>query len=151
MKNFNAILANETFVGAMAAVSETTRTTTLTTAQTTTKPTPCPTFEGKFTIFWKICFFKNVSKKYSNHFSKNFKYVCKDYSLEEQYSLTHNLMFGPNAEGPPVIVNYSTVVVLPKNETRTIHCYAAGAKYYLWDFPNGDYLSTSTSNVSKIP
>ena len=46
------------------------------------------------------------------------------------------------------MIKLSTLTVLPQNETRTIRCEVAGAQYFLWNFPNGDFLQTQVPTVS---
>ena len=47
------------------------------------------------------------------------------------------------------MIKLSTLTVLPQNETRTIRCEVAGAQYFLWNFPNGDFLQTAVPTVSS--
>ena len=49
------------------------------------------------------------------------------------------------------MIKLSTLTVLPQNETRTIRCEVAGAQYFLWNFPNGDFLQTTVPTVSPKP
>ena len=69
--------------------------------------------------------------------------------IQSKYSTVHKLIYEEN--GPPVMIKLSTLTVLPQNETRTIRCEVAGAQYFLWNFPNGDFLQTTVPTVSPRP
>ena len=68
---------------------------------------------------------------------------------ETKFSTVHRLIHEAG-RGPPVIIKHSSLVVLDVNMTVLISCNVAGADYYLWDFPNGDFKHTEKSEVSTI-
>ena len=93
---------------------------------------------------------KRIEFKYTTaSLPPRFWSMLSTFEFKAKYSTVHKLIYEEN--GPPVMIKLSTLTVLPQNETTTIRCEVAGAQYFLWNFPNGDFLQTPVPTVSQKP
>lgn len=63
----------------------------------------------------------------------------------EKYKNVFDIM--TDGRGPPVPIQYHSVINVNKTSTVDVNCSIAGGEYFLWDLPNGDHMETNRSSI----